>query len=75
MKTVTSIQTKNNQSNNNSLTLKNQKVMKTKKYSISLKALSAVVFAFAFSCIPECTVCNTFPIVKYKFDSRRGKSD
>jgi len=37
------------QSINNSLTLKNQKVMKTKKYSISLKALAVVVFAFAFS--------------------------
>ena len=35
--------------NNNSLTLKNQKVMKTKKYSISMKAFAAVVFAFAFS--------------------------
>jgi hypothetical protein len=37
------------QANNNSITLKNQKVMKTKKYSISLKALAAVVFAFALS--------------------------
>jgi hypothetical protein len=34
---------------NNSLTLKNQKVMKTKKYSISMKAFVAAVFAFAFS--------------------------
>jgi len=49
MKTVKSIQTKNKQAINNSLTLKNQKVMKTKKYSISMKALAAVVFAFAFS--------------------------
>ena len=38
-----------NKQNNNSLTLKNQKVMKTKKYSISMKAFAAVVFAFAFS--------------------------
>ena len=38
-----------NKTTNNSLTLKNQKVMKTKKYSISLKALAAVVFTFAFS--------------------------
>jgi hypothetical protein len=49
MKTVKSIQTRNNQTNNNSLTLKNQEVMKTKKYSISMKAFVAVVFAFAFS--------------------------
>ena len=49
MKTLKSIQTKNNQTINNSLTLKNQKVMKTKKYSISMKAFAAVVFAFAFS--------------------------
>ena len=40
---------KKNRNNNNSLTLKNQKVMKTKKYSISRKAFTAVVFAFAFS--------------------------
>jgi len=40
---------KSNQKTNNSLTLKNQKVMKTKKYSISMKAFAAVVFAFAFS--------------------------
>ena len=40
---------RNNQTNNNSLTLKNQKVMKTKKYSISMKALAALVFAFTFS--------------------------
>jgi len=38
-----------NKTNNNSLTLKNQKVMKTKKYSIPMKAFVAVVFAFAFS--------------------------
>jgi hypothetical protein len=38
-----------NKTNNNSLTLKNQKVMKTKKYSISMKAFVAVVFAFTFS--------------------------
>jgi hypothetical protein len=37
------------QTTNNSLTLKNQEVMKTKKYSISMKALAAVVFSFAFS--------------------------
>ena len=39
------------QINIDSLTLKNQEVMKTKKYSISLKALAAVVFAFSFSAI------------------------
>jgi len=49
MKTLKSTQTRKKQSINNSLTLKNQKVMKTKKYSISMKALAAVVFAFAFS--------------------------
>jgi hypothetical protein len=42
-------QTEIKQANNNSITLKNQKVMKTKKYSISLKALAAVVFVIAFS--------------------------
>lgn len=36
---------------NNSFTRKNQKIMKTKKYSISLKALAAVVFAFVFSAL------------------------
>jgi hypothetical protein len=51
MKTLKSIQTRINQINNNSLTLKNQKVMKTKKYSISMKALAAVVFTFAFSAL------------------------
>ena len=49
MKKLKSIQIRINQTNNNSLTLKNQKVMKTKKYSISMKALAALVFAFAFS--------------------------
>jgi hypothetical protein len=49
MKTMKSVHTRKNQTNNNSLTLKNQKVMKTKKYSISMKALAAVVFAFTFS--------------------------
>jgi hypothetical protein len=49
MKTLKSIQTRINQINNNSLTLKNQKVMKTKKYSISMKALAALVFTFAFT--------------------------
>jgi hypothetical protein len=49
MKTLKPIQSRNNQTINNSLTLKNQKVMKTKKYSISMKALAAVVFTFAFS--------------------------
>jgi len=49
MKTLKSTQTRINQTNNNSLTLKNQKVMKTKKYSISMKALAALVFAFTFS--------------------------
>jgi hypothetical protein len=49
MKTLKPIQTRKNQTINNSLTLKNQKVMKTKKYSISMKALAAVVFTFAFS--------------------------
>ena len=49
MKTLEPIQTRKKQSNNHSLTLKNQKVMKTKKYSISMKALAALVFAFAFS--------------------------
>lgn len=34
---------------NNSLTLKNQKVMKSKKYPILMKAFTAVVIAFAFS--------------------------
>ena len=38
-----------NKTNNNSLTLKNQKVMKTKKYSISMKAIAALVFAFGFA--------------------------
>ncbi len=49
MKTLSPTQKGKIKSINNSLTLKNQKVMKTKKYSISLKALAAVVFAFAFS--------------------------
>jgi len=49
MKIQKPIKTRINQINNNSLTLKNQEVMKTKKYSISMKALAAVVFAFAFS--------------------------
>lgn len=49
MKTLKSTQTRINQTNNNSLTLKNQEVMKTKKYSISMKAFVALVFAFAFS--------------------------
>ena len=49
MKTLKLIQIRKNQTINNSLTLKNQKVMKTKKYSISMKALAAVVFTFAFS--------------------------
>jgi hypothetical protein len=49
MKTLKSTQTRINQTNNNSLTLKNQKVMKTKKYSISKKAFVAVAFAFVFS--------------------------
>jgi hypothetical protein len=49
MKALTSTQKGKIITDNNSLTLKNQKVMKTKKYSISLKALAALVFAFAFS--------------------------
>jgi hypothetical protein len=49
MKALKSTQTRINQTNNNSLALKNQKVMKTKKYSISMKALAALVFAFTFS--------------------------
>ena len=65
MKTLKSTQIRINQTNNNSLTLKNQKVMKTKKYSISLKALAAVVFAFSFSAfinaqfIPPAPAFNT----------------
>ena len=49
MKVIKTKPTRNNQTINNSLTLKNQKVMKTKKYSISMKAFTAVVFSFAFS--------------------------
>jgi hypothetical protein len=49
MKTLNPTKKGKIKTNNNSLTLKNQKVMKTKKYSISMKTLAAVVFAFAFS--------------------------
>jgi len=40
---------KTNQTFNQTFTLKNQNVMKTKKYSVSIKTLMAVVFAFVFS--------------------------
>jgi len=63
MKELNSIQTRHNQTNNNSLTLKNQKVMKTKKYSISLKALAAVVFAFAFSAFLNAQFVPPFPAI------------
>jgi len=49
MKVIKTKLTRNNQTINNSLTLKNQEVMKTKKYSISMKAFTALIFAFAFS--------------------------
>ena len=49
MKTVKSIQTRKNQTNNNSLTLNNQTIMKTKMYSISKKAFLAMTIAFVFS--------------------------
>jgi hypothetical protein len=56
---------KSNQKTNNSFTLKNQKVMKTKKYSNTLKAIVAAVFAFVFSTflnaqfVPPSPVSNT----------------
>jgi hypothetical protein len=46
MKTQTIRKNQNNHFNSNT---KNQKVMKTKKYSNSMKALTAVVFTFLFS--------------------------
>jgi hypothetical protein len=46
MKTQTIRKIQNNHFNSNT---KNQKVMKTKKYSNSMKALTAVVFTFVFS--------------------------
>jgi hypothetical protein len=40
---------KTNQTFNQTFTLKNQKVMNNMKYSVSIKAMMAVVFAFVFS--------------------------
>ncbi len=40
---------KTSQTFNQTFTLKNQKVMNNKKYSVSIKTLMAVVFAFVFS--------------------------
>jgi len=46
---------------NNSLTIKNQKVMKTKKYSISMKTLAVVVFAFALSAVMKAQFVTPAP--------------
>lgn len=58
MKSIESIR---NKTINNSITLKNQKVMKTKKYSISKKAFMAEVFAFSFSAFLNAQFVNPAP--------------